>query len=383
MGSKQTRNFAEQNFYMRLALQLARRAVGDTAPNPVVGAVIVNRGRVVGRGYHRQAGRAHAEVEALRQAGAKANGATLYVTLEPCDHTGRTPPCCEAIIKAGIQRVVMAMNDPNPMTNGRGMAHLRRAGIHVVTGVLEHDAAALNAPFTKTITTKMPWVVAKIAQSLDGKIATRTGESRWISSPDSRALAHHWRRHVDAVVVGVNTVLQDDPLLTARDPRRPARPTRPIKIILDSHLRTPVSSRCLSSRSPAATLIATTQRDPAKHAPFIRRGIPVLVFPSSDGRVPLRRLLRELVRRFQITSVLLEGGGEVLASALAERLVDRLVWIVAPLLIGGRTSPSSVGGVGVRRVAQAIRVKDVTVRHRGPDLVLEGSVVYPPRRGAR
>ena len=370
--------FREAKF-MRLALRLAERAIGETSPNPVVGAVIVKRGRVVGQGYHRQAGRAHAEIEALRQAGRHAAGATMYVTLEPCHHTGRTPPCCEALIKAGIRRVVAAMRDPNPTTNGRGIARLRRAGIQVATGILEKEAKQLNAPFTKTITTKTPFCVAKIAQSLDGKIATRTGESRWISSVASRAFTHQLRRQVDAVVVGVNTVMTDNPLLTARDPRRRARPGRPVKVIVDSHLRTPLSSRCLSPRSPAPTIMATTQRSQAKRAPFERRGIEVWVFPPSRGRVPLRRLFWELARRDQMTSILLEGGGEVLASALAERLVDRLVWVVAPLIIGGRDSPSAVGGAGIQRLAHAIRLRDVTIRRLGPDVVFEASVVYPGR----
>ena len=363
--------------YMQLALWLARKALGDTAPNPVVGAVIVKRGRIVGQGYHRQAGLPHAEVEALRDAGERARGATLYVTLEPCHHTGRTPPCCEAIIDAGIACVVVAMKDPNPLTNGRGIARLRRAGIRVIFGVMEEDAKHVNAPFTNYITTRMPWVIVKVAQSLDGKIATRTGESRWISSVASRALAHRLRRQVDAIVVGVNTVLQDDPLLTARDPTRPARPGKPLKVIVDSHLRTPPTSRCLSQASPVATILATTERSARKHAPFLKRGADVLAFPSSGGRVPLARLLRELARRYEVMSVLIEGGGELIASALEARLVDRVVWGIAPVLIGGRTSPSSVGGEGIARLAQAMRVDEMLIRRMGVDLVLDASVVYP------
>lgn len=376
---------------MRLALQLARRALGDTAPNPVVGAVIVNHGRIVGQGSHRQAGMPHAEVEALQQAGAQARGATLYVTLEPCNHTGLTPPCCDAVIDAGIRHVVIATKDPNPITNGRGIARLRRAGIEVVTGVLEEDAKRLNAPFAKTITTRMPWVVAKIAMSLDGKIATTTGESRWISSNASRRLAHQLRRQADAVVVGVNTVLRDDPLLTARDPAclpgthrgrraRAARPGRPIKVIVDSHLRTPLSSRCFTTASPAPAIMATTPHAPARtRAQFKRRGIKVITLPPRHGRVPLTRLFRELVRRYQITSILIEGGGELIASALEERLVDRLVWSVAPIIIGGRSSPSAVGGEGIRHLAQAMRLGQMTVQHLDGDLVIDATVIYPRR----
>jgi len=378
--------------YMRRALRLAQRAIGDTSPNPVVGAVIVNHGRIVGQGYHRQAGLPHAEVEALKRAGTKARGAAMYVTLEPCNHVGRTPPCCDAVIAAGIRRVVIAMKDPNPITHGRGIARLRRAGIHVVTGMLEKDAKRLNAPFTKAMTSRMPWVVAKIAMSLDGKIATRTGESRWISSVASRSLTHRLRRQVDAIMVGVNTIVQDNPLLTARDPTclprgargrqaRPSRADRPIKVIVDSHLRTPWTSRCLSEASPTPTIIATTTRTASKRVRFEQRGVEVLVFPPTpQDRVPLARLFRALKNQWQVTSVLLEGGGEVLASALKERLVDRLVWIIAPIIVGGRQAPPAVGGEGITHLNQAIRLDDVTVRRLGPDLVLEASVIYPTTR---
>ncbi len=365
--------------FMRLALRLAARAIGDTSPNPVVGAVLVKRGRIIGQGYHRQAGLAHAEVEALRKAGERAAmGSTMYVTLEPCHHTGRTPPCCDAIIRAGIRRVVIATKDPNPITNGRGIARLRRAGIRLTVGVLEEDARRLVAPFRKAITTKLPWMIVKIAQSLDGKIAATTGQSRWISSVPARAFTHRLRHQVDAILVGVNTILQDDPDLSARGSRSVARAGRPIVVVVDSHLRTPVSSRCLSDLFPRLAILATTTRAAAKQEPFVRRGIEVVRFPPSpDGRVPLRRLCRTLLRRYGITSVLVEGGGEVVASAFAERLVDRLVWVIAPLIIGGRRSPSAVGGEGIARLSQAIRIRDVRVRRLGPDLVLDAAPVYP------
>lgn len=368
--------------FMRLALRLAARAIGDTSPNPVVGAVLVKRGRIIGQGYHRQAGLAHAEVEALRKAGERAAmGSTLYVTLEPCHHTGRTPPCCDAIIRAGIRRVVIATKDPNPITNGRGIARLRRAGIRLSVGVLEEDARRLVAPFHKAITTKLPWMIVKIAQSLDGKIAAATGQSRWISSAPARAFTHRLRHQVDAILIGANTVLQDDPDLSARGSRSGARAGRPIVVIVDSRLRTPVSSRCLSDRFSRLAVLATTTRAAAKQEPFVRRGIEVVRFPPSpDGRVPLRRLCRTLLRRYGITSVLVEGGGEVVASAFAERLVDRLVWVIAPLIIGGRRSPSAVGGEGIARLSQAIRIRDVRVRRLGPDLVLDTAPVYPRAR---
>ena len=362
---------------MRLALWLASKALGDTSPNPAVGAVIVKSERVVGQGYHRQAGLPHAEVEALREAGARAKGATMFVTLEPCAHTGRTPPCCEAIIEAGIRCVVVARKDPNPLTNGRGIARLRSAGIQVILGVLEEEAERLNAPFAKFITKALPWAIVKISQSLDGKIATRTGDSKWISSVASRELAHRLRRQVDAIVVGVNTVRRDDPLLTVRGAGRPVRPHKPLKVIVDSHLRTPLTSRCLSKASPAKTILATTERSSRKRAPFLTRGADVLVLPSLRGRVPLARLFRELARRYGVMSVLIEGGGEVIASALEERLVDRVVWSIAPIIIGGRTSPSSVGGEGPARLAKAVRVDDVLIQRMGVDLVLDASIEYP------
>lgn len=365
---------------MRVALRLAARAVGDTSPNPAVGAVIVKGGRILGRGYHRGAGLPHAEVEALRQAGRHALGSTMYVTLEPCDHVGRTPPCCDALIAAGITRVVAAMKDPNPITNGRGIEHLRRAGITVATGVLADEARRLNAPFVKAMTAQVPWVMAKVAQSLDGKIATATGESRWISSRPSRQLAHALRRGVDAILVGANTVRADDPSLTVRTARRSRRRDRPLRVIVDSRLRTPLSSRCFASPASPTTVIATTERAVKKQAPYRRRGVDLIVLPPVQGRVPLTRLLQGLLMRYQVQSVLIEGGGEILASAFEERLVDRLVWVVAPLIIGGRTAPTSVGGRGAAQLDQAIHLTNVRVRRLGPDVVVEGDVVYPTRQ---
>jgi diaminohydroxyphosphoribosylaminopyrimidine deaminase/5-amino-6-(5-phosphoribosylamino)uracil reductase len=369
--------------FMRLALEEARRATGDTSPNPAVGAVIVKRGRVISRGYHRRAGWPHAEIEALRRAGSRARGSTMYVTLEPCAHLGRTPPCCDALIRSGLSRVVVAMKDPNPLTNGRGLARLRRAGVRVEVGLLGEDAQALNAAFCKAITTGLPHVTAKIAQSVDGKIATASGESRWISSSGARALAHRLRREADAVVVGINTVLADNPRLTARDPARASRSNRPIRVIVDSRLRTPPSSRCVSARPGSPVVIATTRSSPSARAALERRGAQVWMFPPGCGAgerggcVPLALVLRELVKRYGVTSVLIEGGGELVAGALRERLVDRLVWIIAPLIIGGRDSPSSVGGAGIASLREAVRLRHVSVERLGPDLVCRADVVYP------
>ena len=358
---------------MHRALVLARRGEGRTSPNPAVGAVIVKQDRVVGEGFHRRAGATHAEVEALRQAGPRARGATLYATLEPCNHFGRTPPCCDAILAAGIRRVVVAMPDPNPITDGRGLRRLARAGVRVVRGVLEAEARALNEPFLHVMRTGRPLLIAKMGESLDGKIATARGESRWITSPAARRLAHRWRSRVDALLIGIRTVLRDDPRLTVRG--APQRPGRPIRIIVDSHLRTPPSARCL--RSP--TLIATTARRPAKAAALSRRGAEVLCLPARRGRVPLRLLCRRLAQR-GVHSVLLEGGGELLAGALAERLVGRVVFLIAPILLGGRTAPSAIGGDGVQRLSRAIRLAEVSVRRVGSEVCVEGQVVYPEHR---
>ena len=362
--------------HMAAALRLARKAAGRTSPNPLVGAVVVRNGRVVGSGYHRRAGEPHAEVDALRQAGPRARGATLYVTLEPCNHVGRTPPCCDAILRAGIARVVVAAIDPNPITNGRGIARLRRAGLRVVTGVRRRQAEALNAPFRKAMTARLPYAIAKIGQSLDGKIATSRGESRWITSPASRRLAHRLRREADAVLVGVTTVLRDDPRLTVRGV--PRRPGHPVKVIVDSRLRTPPTARCLNA-STAPAMVATTSRSASRIARLRARGAEVIRVASRGGRVPLRPLFRRLVQR-GIHSVLIEGGGELLASALRERLVDRVAWFIAPRLIGGRRAPGAVGGDGIRRLGQAVRVEGMTCRRVGADLFIEGRVEYPTSR---
>ena len=371
---------ARDTRFMNLALRLASKAKGRTAPNPMVGAVLVRGSRVVAIGYHRQAGLPHAEVEALRRAGARARGSTLYVTLEPCNHYGRTPPCCDAILHAGVSRVVIASRDPNPITDGRGIGRLRQRGIRVTTGVLEREARRLNEPFYKVMSAHMPFVIAKVGQSLDGKIATTSGESRWITSPAARRLTHQWRGRADAILVGINTVLRDDPLLSVRGITH--RPDRPIKIIVDSRLRIPPTAKCLSMKSPAPTLVATTVQAHARRRALAHRGVEVLMFRPHHGRVPLRLLFRRLVDR-GIHSLLIEGGGEVLASAFAERLVDRIAFLVAPILIGGREAPSSVAGQGISRLARAIQLDEVSARRVGPDLCVEARVVYPKSRGVR
>ena len=363
--------------FMRRALELAQRAKGKTSPNPMVGALVVKGNRIAGEGYHHRAGAAHAEIEALSRAGQRAQGSTLYVTLEPCAHYGRTPPCCDAIITAGISRVVIGARDPNPLTNGRSMAKLRKAGIRTAIGVLASEVEGINAPFNKTMRLGLPMVVAKVGQSLDGKIATQSGESRWITSKTARRLSHGLRSSVDAIIVGITTICQDDPRLTVRGVRTAhKRSNRPVRVIVDSTLRIPLTARCLSKKAPGMCMVATTSRDTARRETLRRRGAEVLVFRSRKGRVPLRLLCRELASR-GLQSVLIEGGGEVLASAFEERIVDRIMWMIAPTLIGGRDAPGSVGGKGISRLASAVKLTDVTLRRLGPDICVEARVKYP------
>ncbi|OAT81835.1 bifunctional diaminohydroxyphosphoribosylaminopyrimidine deaminase/5-amino-6-(5-phosphoribosylamino)uracil reductase RibD [Desulfotomaculum copahuensis] len=361
--------------YMQMALDLARRGLGRTSPNPAVGAVLVKDGRVVGRGYHARAGTPHAEIHALREAGAQARGSALYVTLEPCCHHGRTGPCTEAVIEAGVTRVVAAMTDPNPLVAGRGLERLRRAGIEVVAGVCEAEARRLNEVFIKYITTGLPFVVLKAAMSLDGRIATRTGHAQWITGPAARAAGHVLRDRYDAILAGVNTVLADDPSLTTR--LADGRGRDPVRVILDSRARTPPGARVIKQQSSAPTLVAVTPDAPAERVAALKSaGAEVLMLPGDGGRVDLRTLLTELARR-ELTGVLVEGGGEVHASFLSAGLADKVVWFIAPLIIGGRQAPGPVGGDGPATLDGAVGLEQMTLTRYGEDYCLEGYV----RRG--
>lgn len=348
---------------MRLALRLAAKAAGRTDPNPMVGAVVVRSGRIVGDGYHRRAGEPHAEVLALRKAGRRARGGALYVSLEPCAHFGRTPPCTEAILRAGIRRVVAAMRDPNPVSRGRGLRILRAHGVKTAVGILEKEATVLNRVFVGRMTSGRPFVTVKIAQSLDGKIATRQGVSRWISGPTARQWGHRLRAQSDAILVGIETVLKDDPRLR-----------RPIRIILDSKLRTPPAARIFASKAPV-WIAATASASRSRQARLERAGAEVLRLPSAQGRVNLKALLKELHRR-EIARLLIEGGGEVVASALEAGVVDRVAWVIAPKILGGSMAPTAVGGVGVSSPGQAIQLKGLSVRRLGPDLLVTGDVQF-------
>lgn len=360
--------------FIRRTLELAAKARGWTSPNPMVGAVIVRDGRVVGEGFHRRAGLPHAEIEALLAAGEAARGSTLYVNLEPCSHTGRTGPCTEAIVSAGVRRVVAAMADPNPLVSGKGFARLKESGVEVEFGVLETEAHRLNEAFIKFITTRRPFVILKTAMSLDGKIATATGESKWITGEAARGYVHQLRNTCDAVLVGIGTVLKDDPALTTRVPEGGRDPVR---VVVDSRARTPLEARVLNRQSEAAAFIAVTGMAPPERMAALRQaGAEVLVCGPGPA-VDLKFLLSALAER-EIASIVVEGGSAVNASFLLQGLVDKLVWFIAPLIIGGREAIGPVGGTGVRSLAKAIRLREMNVRQLGNDLCIEG---YPEHEG--
>ena len=356
--------------FMEGALALASKARGRTSPNPLVGAVIVRDGEIVGEGYHRKAGDPHAEIHALNQAKELAEGATMYVTLEPCCHWGRTPPCTESLIRAKLANVVVSMKDPNPQVAGKGIRQLEEAGIPVQVGICEEESKQLNEVFIKYITTQCPFVILKSAISLDGKIATASGESQWITSEASRLKGHEVRAQVDAILVGVGTVLQDNPSLTTRLPERTNED--PIRVVVDSRGRTPPGAKVFNPDSNAETLIAVTKNAPLEKIDVLKSaGANVLTVQQKKGQVCLAALMRELGRR-EVTSVLIEGGGEINAAALQTGIVDKLMFFVAPKLIGGKDAPGPIGGVGIPRLAEAFDLRDVKISHIGGDLLIEG-----------
>jgi diaminohydroxyphosphoribosylaminopyrimidine deaminase / 5-amino-6-(5-phosphoribosylamino)uracil reductase len=353
---------------MSEALALAATANHRTSPNPMVGALVVRDGTVVARGVHLKAGEDHAEVAALREAGDAARGATLYVTQEPCAHYGRTPPCTDAVIAAGVARVVVGMRDPSPKVDGRGLQALRDAGLTVVDGVLAERVQKLNEFFVKHATTGLPFVTAKFAMSLDGRIATHTGESKWITGEEARRQVHHLRHAHDAILVGANTVLRDDPNLTTR---LPEGGRSPLRVVVDSRLRVPLEARIFQQES-GGVLIATSDRSRGDRLrEFEQRGVPVVVLPSAEGRVGLLDLLRHLGER-ECISMLIEGGSSMHGSAFDQRLVDKVVAFIAPRVIGGIEAPGAVGGRGVDRLTDAHQLRDVEVRQLGPDIMVTG-----------
>jgi len=358
--------------YMRLALELSRNGEGWTRPNPIVGAVVVKDGRIVGQGWHKRFGGPHAEVFALKEAGEEARGATIYVTLEPCSHHGKTPPCTERIIEAGISRVVVACRDPNPLVDGRGIERLRAAGIAVAEGVLEDEARRSNEIFFKFIRTGLPFVQIKLAQSLDGRIATRTGDSRWITGRLARTEVHRLRRRFASVLVGAETAIEDDPLLTVRHVEGPD----PARIVLDGRGRIPLERRMFSE--DGRTIVVTATMPEEREENLRARGVEVWRIPGDGDRVDLSALLSRLGEE-GIDSLLVEGGGETAAAFLEEGLVDKVALFIAPIIVGGKGSVPAVGGTGAERIADALRLRDVRLRFLGDDLYLTG---YPVRGSA-
>lgn len=357
--------------FMQRALDLARRATGRTSPNPLVGAVVVKDGQVIGEGYHQKAGTPHAEIHALNAAGENARGATLYVTLEPCRHWGRTPPCTEALINAGIVEVYIAGVDPNPKVAGKGVRQLEEAGLRVHVGLCEQEAADLNEIYRKYIQTGMPFVILKTAMSLDGKIATASGESQWITSEASRQHGHQIRDSVDAILVGRGTVERDNPALTTR--LRDGHGQDAIRIVLDSHARTPTDARIFNAESEVGVIIAVTPDAPAENVAALQKaGAEVVTVPATDGKVCFKRLMEILGRR-EITSVLIEGGGEINASAIAVGIVDKVMCFIAPKIIGGRKAPGPIGGEGFPNLSDVPHLQRIRVTPMpDADFLIEG-----------
>ena len=355
--------------HMVRALSLARQAVGSVSPNPAVGAVVVKDGAVVGEGWTQPPGQDHAEVMALRQAGRKASGAVLYTTLEPCNHLGRTPPCTDAIIEVGIVEVRSAVVDPNPVVNGWGLSRLQEVGIKTSVGEQEEEARELMEAYTKFITTGDPFVTAKFAMSLDGKIATRTGDSKWITGEGARGYVHRLRAESDAIMVGINTVLADDPQLTARDDQGDPLIRQPLRVVVDSRGRTPPQARLLAE--PGETLVAIARADGTARGKLTRAGAEVESIPAQDGSVDMAELLRLLGQRDK-TSVLVEGGGTLLGSLFDRGLVDKVVAFIAPTIVGGGESPSPVAGTGVETVADAATLHRVSVQQFDRDVAIIG-----------
>jgi len=358
--------------YMLRALELARQGEGRTSPNPPVGAVVVRDGEIVGEGFHAKAGEPHAEIFALRQAGEVARGSDLYVTLEPCSHQGKTGPCADAVIAAGISRVLVGVQDPNPQVSGRGVERLRAAGIEVACGVMTEECGRLIAPFARHILSGMPYTIYKTAMTLDGKIASATGDSKWISSENSRREVHRLRNRVEAIMVGVDTVLSDDPLLNTR---LPEDGRDPLRIVVDSHLRMPETAAMLQQESTAGTLIATTAvTDPATRRKLEAAGAEVLVLRDEEGRVALPELWQELGRR-NVQSLLLEGGARLAGAALRAGLISQMMIFVAPKMIGGDSDYGIFRGAGCSLLGDAIQLEDIRLQRFDNDILICGEVV--------
>jgi diaminohydroxyphosphoribosylaminopyrimidine deaminase/5-amino-6-(5-phosphoribosylamino)uracil reductase len=355
--------------YMRLALELAAKGAGYVAPNPMVGAVVVKDDRVVGRGYHQALGGPHAEVNAIDDAGEAARGADLYVTLEPCNHHGRTPPCTQKILGAGIRRVVVAMADPNPHVAGGGNGYLAAKGVEVTCGVCEAEAVVLNESFIKFMRTRLPFVVLKMAATLDGRIATRSGDARWVTGPQARAVVHQLRHNMDAIMVGIGTVLVDDPELTTR--LEQGRGVDPVRVVLDSRLTISPEARMLNQSSTAETLLVCGPSAPdEKRARLREKGACLIQMPLVADRIDLRALMKELGTR-GVTSLLVEGGAEVAGEALKAGIVDKVYFFYAPKIMGGDGIPIC-GGKGPEKMSECLPLSRTTVSRAGEDILVTG-----------
>ena len=356
-------------YFMNIAMELALKAKGSTSPNPMVGALVEKGGKIIGRGFHERAGLAHAEIIALNEAGKNAKGAALYVTLEPCTHFGRTPPCVDSIIKSGIRKVFIGMIDPNRLNNGKGVLMLKQHGIRVSVGVLENKLKKINEPFVKFITKRMPFVTVKVAESLDGRIATNRGDSKWITSDKSRSFAHRMRQDYDAIMVGVNTVLRDNPKLDTWFSKK-----HPIKIIVDSQLSVPQGSNIFSGNSQVILVtLPTKPGQETENRKMLGQKAKILEVKEKAGQINLRDMFKKLAR-LEITNILVEGGGTLNGSLFDEGLVDKVLFFISPKIIGGKDAIGSVMGRGISRMEKAIKLKDVALKRLGEDFLVEGYI---------
>ena len=358
--------------YMELALTLALKGKGTVSPNPMVGAVIVKDGRIIGEGYHQKYGEGHAEVNAFKNASEDVKGATMYVTLEPCSHYGKTPPCAEKIVEKKIKKVVIGTLDPNPLVSGRGVKILQDAGIEVESGILNDKCIKINEIFMKYIVKKEPFVVMKSAMSLDGKIATSAGESKWITGEESRRNVHVLRKELSAIMVGVETVIKDDPELTCRIENG----INPIRIVVDSTLRIPIDSKIIKTADKVKTIIATTKKAERNTIKILEDyGVQIIITDTNkEGRVDLKDLMKKLGEA-KIDSILLEGGAKLNFSALEEGIVDKVQIYIAPKIIGGENAKGPVGGLGIDKLEQAFKLKEITYKTVGEDILIEGYIV--------
>lgn len=361
---------SNHEFYMNLAIQNAMATKGQTDPNPLVGSVIVNDNRIVGIGAHLKAGEPHAEINALRMAGDKAEGGTIYVTLEPCSHHGRTGPCAEAVVRAGLKKVVIATLDPNPLVAGRGVKILQDAGIEVIIGVCEEQSIKMNEVFNKYIVKNIPFVVMKSASTFDGKIATHSSDSKWITSAEARNDVHQLRNEIGAILVGVNTVLKDNPELTTRIPNG----RNPVRVILDSTLKIPLESKVVTDQQADTWIFTSQKHSEQKRSELENLGVKVFV-TSDPSRVDLNEMLK-ILGEHSISSLLVEGGGEVNASFMNQNLVDKVIVYLAPKLIGGKHAPTFLEGTGFDKMGQAIELEEIELTKIGPDYKFIGYPKY-------